>query len=196
MGDALFKPEPKDRYSYADYMTWPDDFRCEIIDGLVYDMSAAPTFRHQDIVGKIFVAFSIFLSGKPCIPILSPIDVRFPHIEKCSDEDVFNTVQPDVVVICDKSKITEKYCEGAPDITVEVLSPSTGFKDQTQKLELYEKHGVREYWVVNPLAKYIMIYRHNGDGFDKPDYLKDDDVIRSHVLKGFEISLREIFSES
>ena len=193
MGDVLFKPEPKDRYSYADYKTWPEDFRCEIIDGVIYEMSPSPTFKHQNIVGSIFVSFSIFLKGKPCIPILSPIDVRFSHIEETPDDVVYNTDQPDVVVICDKRKIREKYCEGTPDIAVEVLSPSTGFKDQTQKLELYEKHGVREYWVVNPEAKYIMIYHHNGRDFDKPEYLKGGDVINSRVLEGFAVPLNDLF---
>jgi len=117
-------------------------------------------------------------------------------MSEAPDEDIYTTVQPDVGVICDKNKITDSYCEGAPDLVVEVLSPSTGFRDQTEKLMLYEKFCVREYWVVNPEARYIMIYHHNGKDFEKPDYLKMEDILFSRVLKGFKISLTEIFNES
>lgn len=194
MGEALFKPEPKEKYSYADYKTWPDDFRCELIDGVIYEMSPASSFNHQKIVGKIFVSVSNFLEGKPCTPFVAPLDVRFIAISETPDENVYTTVQPDVGVICDKTKITELYCEGPPDLVVEVLSPSTGFKDQTQKLELYEKYGVREFWVVNPEVKYIMIYNHNGKDFNKPEYLKGEDLVKSRVLEGFEVPLLDIFS--
>lgn len=196
MGEALFKPEPKDKYSYADYITWPDEFKCEIIDGVIYEMSPAPNMNHQKIVGKIFVIFSNFLEGKVCTPFIAPFDTRFRNIDGSPDDEIYTIVQPDIAVICDKSKITTSYCEGAPDLVVEVLSPSTGFRDQTEKLQLYEKHGVREYWVVNPEACYIMIYHHNGHEFNKPEYFKAEDTLISRVLEGFRVCLREIFINS
>ena len=195
MGEALFKPEPKEKYSYADYLTWPDEFRCEIIDGVIYDMSPAPSWNHQSIAGEIFVIFSNFLRGKSCTPFIAPVDVRFMAISDTPDENVYTTVQPDVGVICDKTKISTNYCEGAPDLVVEVLSPSTGFKDQTQKLELYENHGVQEYWIVNPDRKTIQVFLHNGNDFDKPSYYKGNDSIISSVLKNFQICLFDIFLE-
>lgn len=196
MGDALFKPEPKDKYTYADYRTWPEEFRCEIIDGIIYEMSPAPNWNHQFITGEIFGFIREFLKGKTCKPFIAPLDVRFMNISESADEEIYTTVQPDIGVICDKNKITTSFCDGAPDLVVEVLSPSTGFRDQTEKLQLYEKHGVREYWVVNPEARYIMIYHHNSSEFDKPDYFKSDDIVTSKVLEGFEVALKDIFKDS
>jgi len=196
VGEALFKPEPKDKYSYADYITWPDDFKCEIIDGVIYEMSPSPNWNHQYITGEIFGFLREFLKDKPCKPFIAPLDVRLLTMSEAPDEDIYTTVQPDVGVICDKNKITDSYCEGAPDLVVEVLSPSTGVRDQTEKLMLYEKFCVREYWIVNPEARYIMIYHHNGKDFEKPDYLKLEDILISRVLKGFQVTLKDIFNES
>jgi Uma2 family endonuclease len=186
VGEPMEKLDPNRKYTYADYLTWPDEIRCEIIDGVIWDMSAAPNMEHQRVSGEIFGIFWQKLKGKPCRVFAAPFDVRL---------DVVTVVQPDIAVICDKKKIEKSCCNGAPDIVIEILSPSTGFKDETEKMSLYEKYGVKEYWIVNPGAQYIMIYRLNGDTFDKPEYLKDDDIIRSVVLKGIEIPLPDIFKE-
>jgi len=107
--------------------------------------------------------------------------------------DIETVVQPDIVVVCDNKKIDKKGCLGAPDIVVEILSPSTGYKDETSKLALYEKYGVREYWIVNPDAEYIMIYRLKDNKYEKPEYLKKDDILSSIVLEGLTIKLKDIF---
>lgn len=111
------------------------------------------------------------------------------------DQDIYTTVQPDLAVICDPSKIDERGCLGSPDMIVEILSPSTGYRDETEKLTLYEKYGVLEYWIINPDRKTIQVFLHNGKEYDKPVYYKGDESIRAVVLEGFEISLKEIFQD-
>jgi len=96
--------------------------------------------------------------------------------------------------ICDQNKLDKQGCIGAPDITVEILSPSTSYKDQTEKLLLYEKHGVKEYWIVNPDAKYVMIYRLEGVKYAKPEYLSENDTLESRALEGLMIDLSEIWA--
>ena len=204
-------PEKKgeQKYSYADYLTWPGEERWELINGEAWDMSygcigeqqaclrpaPAPTTKHQRISMDLSREISIFLKGKSCQVFAAPFDVRFTKDEKQQDQDIFITLQPDLSVICDKSKIDEKGCLGSPDLIVEILSPSTGYKDETQKLSIYEDYGVKEYWIVNPDRNTIQIFIHNGQDFDKPAYYKGDDEIRSSVLKGFQVALKDIFQE-
>jgi len=129
------------RYTVADYLNWPDDERWELIAGEVYNMSPAPTVKHQSIVGDFYNQLKQQLKGKSCVPYVAPLDVVL------SDNDV---VQPDVLVVCDPAKITEKNIQGAPDLVVEVLSPGTALKDMREKKALYERSGVREYVVIDP----------------------------------------------
>jgi Uma2 family endonuclease len=102
-------------------------------------------------------------------------------------------VQPDLSVVCGQTKLDDRGCLGAPDITVEILSPSTSYKDQTEKLRLYEKYGVKEYWIFNPDAKYAMIYRLEGVKYGKPEYLTEDDILESNALKGLKIVLSDVW---
>jgi len=189
------KKEDGQKYSYADYLTWSAEERIELINGEIWDMSPAPTTKHQKISLLITLEIGSFLKGKPCDLFAAPFDVRFVKDKKQQDQDIFITLQPDLSVICDKSKIDEKGCLGSPDLIVEILSPSTGYKDETQKLTIYEEYGVREYWIVNPDRKTIQIFLHNGKDFDKPDYYRNNETIKSSVLKGFQIALKDIFSE-
>lgn len=188
-------PERKDdkKYSYADYLTWPSEERWELINGEVWDMSPAPSSKHQRIATILISEIFFHLKGKSCQVFAAPFDVRFVKDENQQDQDIFITVQPDLTVICDKSKIDEKGCLGSPDFIVEILSPSTGYKDETQKLTVYEEYGVREYWIVNPERETIQVFLHNGQDFDKPAYYKGEDLITSSVLDGFEITLKDIF---
>ena len=202
-------PEKKGehKYSYADYLTWPGEERWELINGEAGDMSygcigeqqaclrpaPAPATKHQKVSLALTLAMGFYLKDKPCDLFVAPFDIRFTKDEKQQDQDIFITLQPDLSVICDKSKIDEKGCLGSPDLIVEILSPSTGYKDETQKLSIYEDYGVKEYWSVNPDRNTIQIFIHNGQEFDKPDYYKGDDVIKSDVLTGFQIGLNDIF---
>jgi Uma2 family endonuclease len=134
-----------DRYTYADYAKWDEDFRCELIGGIVY-MMASPSEWHQDVVGDVFSQLKASLKGKKCKPMIAPFDVRlFPRKDGSDD----NVVQPDVIVVCDENKLSDgKACIGAPDVVFEVLSDSTKIMDLRVKRELYKSAGVKEYWVV------------------------------------------------
>ncbi len=190
-------PIPKEkeniRFNYKLYQTWPEDERWELIEGDAYNMSPAPNSKHQIISGDFFGNIWQFLKDKPCKVFSAPFDVRLSEMDNPEDLDIETVVQPDIVVVCDNKKIDKKGCLGAPDIVVEILSASTGYKDETSKLALYEKYGVREYWIVNPDAEYIMIYRLKDNKYEKPEYLKKDDILTSIVLEGLTIKLKDIF---
>ncbi len=184
------------KFSYADYLNWADDERFELIDGIAYSMTPAPGSEHQSLSGNLFGFIWQFLKDKSCRVFSAPFDVRLPEDNTFPDTETFTVVQPDISVICDSEKIDKRGCVGAPDLIIEILSPSTAYTDQTEKMLLYEKHGVREYWIVNPEAKYVMIYRHNGKKFDKPEYLSENEIIESRVLQGLKIKLTDLWSRN
>lgn len=146
-------------FTLKDYLALPDDQRVELIDGVFYDM-AGPTTLHQMIVFQIQRSLWDHVEkGKgPCIPLASPVDVVL-------DNDQYTVVQPDVLVVCDRDKFRDGRVYGAPDLVVEVLSPSTRKKDISLKLYKYTEAGVREYWIVDPPARQIVVFdlEHNGE---------------------------------
>jgi len=109
---------------------------------------------------------------------------------------VETVVQPDIAVFCNEDLLDERGAHGPPDIAVEILSSSTGYKDITDKLSLYERHGVREYWVLNGEAGFVMLYRLSSNGsYEKPDYYRFGESLRSDVLGGAEIALKRFIPE-
>lgn len=157
-----------EHHTYADYCSWPDDVRYELIDGVAYAMGPAPVRRHQGILGEVFRQVANILDGSPCRPYIAPFDVRLPKADEI-DNDVDTVVQPDLVVICDRAKLDDKGCRGAPDWVVEVLSPSTAGHDQILKRALYQRVGVREYWLVHPVDRIVTIYTLNAGSYGAPD---------------------------
>ena len=145
------------RYSFADYLTWFDDKRRELYNGLVKIMSA-PRRKHQKISVIILNNIFNYLKNKKCEVYAAPFDVRLPENGDKDNKKIFTVVQPDIVVVCDPKKLDEKGCIGAPDLIVEILSPSTGNRDLKDKFLIYEKHGVKEYWVANPDLNNIQIF--------------------------------------
>ncbi|MBS3965025.1 MAG: Uma2 family endonuclease [Methylomonas sp.] len=188
MGFAL---EQDKHYTYRDYLTWPDDFRCELIDGKIYMMTPAPLLTHQDTAGEIFTQTKQALRGKPCRAFIAPLDVRLPRHDM-ADEDTDIVVQPDVLVVCDPNKLDRRGVRGAPDWVVEVLSPSTAGKDQIEKRRLYERHGVREYWLVHPTDRILTIYRLTDGEYGKPDIQPLAGQTAVSVLPGVVIAWNEI----
>jgi len=154
-------------HTYADYCRWPEDARYELIDGIAYAMSPAPTTRHQDVTGEIFTQLKNALRGAPCHPYIAPFDVRLPHANE-ADDDVDTVVQPDISVVYDPSKIDDKGCRGAPDWIIEVLSPSTAGHDMIKKKTIYERSGVREYWLVHPVDKVVTVFVLENGAYGKP----------------------------
>jgi Uma2 family endonuclease len=141
----------KKRYSFADYLTWFDDKRRELIDGFINLMTPAPSRIHQKILGDLYFHFKQFLNKKKCEIYIAPFDVRFPsQKDEVSDDKIHTVVQPDICIVCDQSKLDDRGCLGAPDLIVEIISLSTVKKDIDDKFKLYEKNGVREYWIVQP----------------------------------------------
>lgn len=190
---------PKDQtagYTYGDYKTWPEDERWELIDGVAWNMSPAPSPRHQTILVGLLRKIADITDRTGCTTFVAPFDVRLPDDPAQSEDDTPTVVQPDISVFCDPSRLDDKGAHAAPDLVVEILSPSTGYKDQTHKLALYERHNVREYWVVNGDAGWVMIYRLESDGrYGKPDYYRRDESVHSDVLGGAEIPTASFLPE-
>ena len=158
-------------HTYGDYLGWPEDVRYELIDGVAYLMAPAPTVRHQEIAGEIYFQLRQKLQDHPCRALIAPVDVVLPRAGE-TDEQADTVVQPDVLVVCDPGKIGEKRVRGAPDFVVEVLSPATASHDMVIKRRLYERHGVREYWLIHPIDRVLTLYRLEGAEFGKPDTLE------------------------
>lgn len=155
-------------HTYAEYLTWPDEIRYELIDGVAYCMAPAPTLEHQDVAGEIYRQIANALQGKPCRAFIAPLDVRLPKANE-ADEQIDTVVQPDVIVVCEPNKLNRRGVRGAPDLVVEVLSPSTASHDHLRKRRVYEQVGVREYWLVHPTDRIITIYRLENGEFGKPE---------------------------
>ena len=143
------------QFTVEDYLGWTDDNRWELISGIAYNMSPAPSIKHQDIVGRLYNELAQRLKNRTCKPFIAPVDVVL------SIKDV---VQPDVLVVCDPNKITQNNIQGAPDLVVEVLSPGTALKDLREKKQLYERSGVAEYVVIDPLEEYVQRFCLQADG--------------------------------
>lgn len=174
-------------YTYSDYEKWEDENRWELIDG-VPQMMAAPTITHQRLLLLLGVAFETFLKGKKCRVIIAPVDVRLNH--KTKDNTV---LQPDVIVVCDPKKLEDgKSVKGAPDLAIEILSPSSGKHDKIVKFQLYKQAGVREYWIVDPVTETVAVHVLEDDSLGMR-YYGNDEKIPVHVLEGCDINLSEIF---
>jgi Uma2 family endonuclease len=185
------------RYTYADYLTWMDDVRRELIDGFIYLMSA-PVRLHAQISKKINRTIDMFIikNKGTCQIYYAPFDVRFPKEGHIEDERVYTVVQPDICVICDPSKLEDRGCIGTPDLIVEILSPSTAKTDWTKKFNLYEKEGVREYWIVDPKEKVINVFLLQPDGkYDDGTVYFCHEKARVHIFDGLEIDLKELFED-
>lgn len=196
MGIALKTKKINNKYTYADYIKWPENERWEIIDGEAYDMTPAPKTVHQIISGALFNLFYTFLKGKACKVFAAPFDVILPEAGE-SELESQNVVQPDISIICDKNKIKENGCVGAPDLIVEILSPATASKDIKLKFELYERHGVSEYWIIHPSEKYLMVYKldPHTQKYGRPDIYLQKARVKTAVIKGLSVKLSDVFEE-
>jgi Uma2 family endonuclease len=176
-------------YTYADVLDWDESVRAEIIDGEIYMMSP-PATSHQWISRELFIQLCLFLQGKPCQAFAAPFGVRlFP--KKDLSDDTF--VEPDIVVICDSAKLDERGCNGAPDLIIEILSPSTTRKDQKVKFRKYQEAGVREYWIADPENAMVYVHILNGNQYTTKVYDETDEVPVT-ILPGCVIKLREVFT--
>lgn len=157
--ETVYKIHRDGEYTIEDYRNLPEEQRVELIDGRFYVMEA-PTFLHQKITGEIYRQIANFIvdRGGSCQPMISPVDVQLD----CDDKTM---LQPDVAILCDSDKVRRWGVYGAPDFVLEVISPSSRKKDSIKKVEKYEEAGVKEYWIVDPAQKRLVIYRFDSEEF-------------------------------
>ena len=177
------------RFTYKDYATWDNaDGRFELIDGHAYAM-ASPSPQHQGASVELSRQLANFSKGKPC-KVFTALDVR---LNANTFDDI--VVQPDILVVCDRSKIDDKSIIGTPDLVIEILSPSNRENDTKRKPVLYQRVGVREYWIVDPFMNVVYVYILNGEKFNRSIIYREDDIVPVHVLEGCQINLSEVFAE-
>ncbi len=180
-------PLPKERiYTIEDIYALPEGQRAELIDGQLY-MMAPPNFMHQKIVGELHTVIANYIKkkGGPCEAIVAPFAVFLI-------KDDVNYVEPDISVICDKDKLTDKGCSGAPDWIIEVVSPSSRKMDYSKKNALYSDAGVREYWIVDPEKQFTTIYHYEDDA--APMIRSFNQTITAGIYKDLEITISELLN--
>lgn len=187
-------PLPKEeRYTFADILSWDIDARIELIDGVPY-MMAPPSTEHQRITGEIFRQVANFLVGKKCQAFPAPFGVRLFSRKEDTPDDEGTVLEPDITVVCDRDKLDEHGCKGAPDFVVEVLSPSSQRRDRLEKYNLYRLAGVREYWIVDPERKLVQAVTMEEGQYPLPQVYTAKDNAPVTVLEGCVIDLSSVFA--
>jgi Uma2 family endonuclease len=171
-----------ERFTLDQWRSWPQDERWELIDGIAYAMSPAPRIPHQNHAGDLYRKLGNFLEGKPCQPFIAPADVYLPDD---SEDGADTVVQPDVLVVCDEGKVQDDGIHGAPDFVAEVLSESTAYKDWNIKKALYERSGVREYWLVSTETGSVFRYVLNDGRYGPVTEILHGGSVESTALPGF-----------
>lgn len=187
-------PTEKAQCSFADYLGWEENERAEIINGEVFLM-ASPSSVHQEIVAELIRQFGNYLEGKRCRVYPAPFGVRLFEQNGESPEDVDTVVEPDISIVCDKSKIDKHGCKGAPDLVIEILSPSSLRHDRLVKLDLYQRAGVREYWIVDPEYRSVQVFTLDGSFLRIREEYGMGDVAKVNILEGCFIELSKVFPE-
>jgi Uma2 family endonuclease len=184
-------------YTYAEYAKWRFDEYVELIKGKIYKMSPAPRRVHQRLSMRMSNKLVIHLSQcVPCEVYTAPFDVRLPQYDANGElkTDIYTVVQPDICVICDPAKLDDAGCLGAPDLVVEILSPSTAKKDLNEKFKIYEESGVKEYWVVFPEDHALHIYSLQNDQYELVAQYEKDGKANSIIFPDLELDIFELFN--
>lgn len=182
-------------YSFGDYLQWPEDERWELINGTAFNMAAAPTRKHQKILGELYRQISNFLVDKTCDVYSAPFDVRFPEADE-KEYEIKTVLQPDISVICDQTKLDEKGCLGSPDFIIEIISPFTLQRDMGEKFFIYEKFGVKEYWLVHPGDRTLMVFKLQQDNkYGRPEIYFSRGIAEVGIIPGLTIDLATVFSD-
>ncbi|GHU00135.1 hypothetical protein FACS1894142_8230 [Spirochaetia bacterium] len=188
MSNPLLREAEKTHYTYADYLAWETDKRYELMDGVAY-MMASPSVIHQRLSMELSVQFGAFLQGKTCEVFAAPLDVRLFPREDHTDDTV---LQPDLLVVCDKTKLAKGSCDGAPDLVIEIVSPSNTVQEIIRKFNYYLDAGVREYWVIDPDTQTVQVHVLKDGHFVSTIYKKDDTIPVS-ILPDLGIDLKSIW---
>ncbi|WFP49929.1 Uma2 family endonuclease [Methylomonas sp. EFPC3] len=185
-------------YSYADYMTWRLEESVELIKGKIMAMSPAPSRKHQSVSLNLSVSLGSYFKHKQCNVYVAPFDVKLYDRRKSllQDRDVFSVVQPDLCVICDREKLTEQGCDGAPDWIIEILSPGNSQRELRLKYQLYQESGVTEYWIVHPYEQ--TLYQFVLDEQEKYQLHAmhpGDEIATPYLFPDLQIDLNDVFAE-
>lgn len=186
-------PQEKANYTFADYLAWDGEERIEIMDGQII-MQASPSREHQEISGEIFRQLANFLEGKKCRVYAAPFAVRLFEEDNDKPDDVQTVFEPDISVVCDKNKLDVHGCKGAPDMIVEILSPSTTRHDWLFKMRRYQQAGVKEYWIVSPKEQSVQTFTLES-GYKISEFYGANDIAKVTVLPGCFIELSKVFSD-
>lgn len=182
-------------YTYADYLSWTEDVRAEIIDGVPY-LHAAPSRIHQEILSELHRQIANYLVGKECKVYPAPFHVVLNlEEETTTKEEQRNVFEPDLTVVCDKSILDDRGCMGSPDMIIEIVSPSTARKDKVEKFNKYELAGVKEYWIVEPLEKIVSVFTlQKNQRFGRPEMYMDEDQVKVSIFPDLIVDLEMVFS--
>lgn len=177
-------PKNKENYTYDDYLKWDETERIEILDGFAY-LQATPSRAHQSVSMELSRQISTFLKGKSCEVYAAPFSVKL---------DEKNVVEPDITIVCDKGKITEKGINGAPNLIIEIISPSSVKVDKMIKFNKYEKFGIKEYWIVDPLNKSVDVFiLGDNNRYDRQSTYIDEEKIKLSIIPELEVDLKLVF---
>ena len=177
-------------YTYSDYLLWQFSERVELIKGFIRKMSPAPSRKHQTISYNLTLSIGKFFQNHPCSVFVAPFDVRLPIENKKKDNTV---VQPDLCIICDENKLDDKGCNGAPDLIVEILSPNNSKHDVDTKFNLYQESGVKEYWIVEPEERFVLVYTLQNEEYIGLKPFSEGQIIKSPLFSEMQITVDEVF---
>ncbi|MFL0195310.1 Uma2 family endonuclease [Clostridium sp. WILCCON 0269] len=180
-------------YTYADYINYPENERIELVEGKIYSMAPAPSRIHQKIIMELSTIINSYIKSNNglCEVYAAPFDVFLANDE--SLDNCKNIVQPDISVICDRDKLNDKGCIGAPDMIIEVVSPYNPNNDYIRKLNLYDQYKVREYWIVNPMEESILVYKlDKNDQYAAPKVYTFKDIIKVSIYDTLEIDFSKL----
>jgi Uma2 family endonuclease len=180
------------KFSYSQYLSWNDSVRWELLDGEAKMMAPSPLESHQSLLGELFTQVKSQLRGQACRVYIAPLDVRLAEA-KADDENTFDVVQPDLLVVCDAKKIDRRGIRGAPDFIIEVVSPASHKMDHISKRNLYERHRVKEYWIVDPAGRTFTRYRLEKSGkFSAPAILECAGAQAVRCVRGLKIDFAQM----
>lgn len=186
----LSQLDPEGRYSYSEYYQWRFEERVELIRGRVFRMPATNTL-HQRVSGMLTMVLGNYFYKQSCQVFMAPFDVRLPQEDQ---SEIYTVVQPDLSVFCDPKRLDEKGGIGAPDLVIEIIIPGNSHREMREKYEVYEEAGVKEYWLVNPWERIVLVYVLNEKGiFIGLQPLTDEQTLETGLFPGLKIPLGELF---
>lgn len=184
--------------TFKEYASWEEGKRCEVLGGKIISLAPSPLPAHQAVSMQLSIEFGTHLRHKECEVFAAPVDVFLfqDHRKKWIDEQVQNWVIPDLLVVCEKNKIGKSKIVGAPDLIIEIISPSTAKIDRLDKRLAYQRAGVKEYWIVDPANQSVEVYLLSNNVLELVNVYTRDENVPVHILQELTIELRNIFPAS